>query len=58
MQEVRLLMVGRGRVGKSSLLRVLRGDAFNHKEVQTLGITVRPLDLRACPPPGRWCRVN
>lgn len=45
MQEVRLLMVGRGRVGKTSLLKVLRGGAFNQKEAETLGITVMALDL-------------
>ncbi len=45
MQEVRLLMVGRGRVGKTSLLNVLRGESFNQKEVETPGITVLPLDL-------------
>ncbi len=45
MQEVRLLMVGRGRVGKTSLLRVLGGDAFNQEEVETPGIRVLPLDL-------------
>ncbi len=45
MQEVRLLMVGRGRVGKTSLLNVLRGASFNQKEVETPGITVLPLDL-------------
>lgn len=46
MREVRLLMVGRGRVGKTSLLNVLRGADFNHKEVETPGITVLPLDLK------------
>jgi internalin A len=45
MQEVRLLMVGRGRVGKTSLLNVLRGETFNQKEGETPGITVLPLDL-------------
>jgi internalin A len=38
-------MVGRGRVGKTSLLNVLRDQAFNQREVETPGITVLPLDL-------------
>ena len=47
MQEVRLLMVGRGRVGKTTLLKVLRGEKADTGEKETPGITVLPLDL-AC----------
>ena len=46
MQEVRLLMVGRGRVGKTTLLRVLRGEPADTGEKETPGITVLPLDLK------------
>jgi internalin A len=47
-QEVRLLLVGRGRVGKTSLLKCLRGEAPNDREPETPGITVRALPLN-CP---------
>jgi len=45
MREVRLLLVGRGRVGKTSLLRVLRREEPNEEEKETPGITVLPLEL-------------
>ncbi len=45
MQEVRLLLVGRGRVGKTSLLKVLRGGKPDAREEETPGITVLPLKL-------------
>ncbi len=47
MREVRLLLVGRGRVGKTSLLKALRGEKPDEKEKETPGITVQPLKL-AC----------
>ena len=46
MKEVRLLLVGRGRVGKTSLLRVLRGEKPRDPEPETPGITVLPLPLQ------------
>lgn len=45
MQEVRMLLVGRGRVGKTSLLKMLMGRQFDDDEDETPGITVLPLDL-------------
>ncbi|MBI5819461.1 MAG: leucine-rich repeat domain-containing protein [Verrucomicrobia bacterium] len=45
MQEVRVLLVGRGRVGKTSLLKALRGEKPDPKEDETPGITVLPLEL-------------
>ncbi len=45
MQEVRLLLVGRGRVGKTSLIKTLRGEPPDEKEPETPGITVQPLAL-------------
>ncbi|MEK6260314.1 MAG: COR domain-containing protein [Planctomycetota bacterium] len=45
MREVRLLLVGRGRVGKTSLLKALRSEQPNEKEPETPGITVQPLEL-------------
>ncbi len=44
-QEVRLLLVGRGRVGKTSLLNALREKDINLEEQETPGITVLPIDL-------------
>jgi internalin A len=46
MQEVRVLLVGRGRVGKTSLLKALHGDKPDTHEKETPGITVQPLDLK------------
>lgn len=48
MREVRLLLVGRGRVGKTSLLKSLRGKPPDKYEPETPGITVQPLELN-CP---------
>jgi internalin A len=45
MQEVRVLLVGRGRVGKTSLLKALRGEEPDRDERETPGITVLPLKL-------------
>jgi internalin A len=49
MQEVRVLLVGRGRVGKSSLLQRLQGRPFNPLEVETPGISVEKLSLECGP---------
>ncbi len=45
MQEVRLLLVGRGRVGKTSLLKSLRREKPKKNEPETPGINVLPLDI-------------
>ena len=45
-QEVRVLLVGRGRVGKTSLLNVLQGRRADPVEHETPGITVEKLELR------------
>ncbi len=41
----KLIIVGEGGVGKTSLLRVLRGEAFNAEESTTHGIEIRSLDV-------------
>ncbi|MEH2451367.1 leucine-rich repeat domain-containing protein, partial [Nostoc sp.] len=41
----KLLVVGEGGVGKTSLLRVLRGEAFDTQESTTHGIEIKWLDL-------------
>lgn len=46
MREVRVLLVGRGRVGKTSLLKRLRGEELDAREPETPGITVLPLGLQ------------
>ncbi|HEV7403596.1 MAG TPA: COR domain-containing protein [Chthoniobacteraceae bacterium] len=46
MREVRVLLVGRGRVGKTSLLKRLRGGKLDAHEPETPGITVLPLPLQ------------
>lgn len=45
MREVRLLLVGRGRVGKTSLLKALRGIKPDEAEPETPGITVETMDF-------------
>ncbi len=41
----KLLVVGQGGVGKTSLLRALRGETFQKDEATTHGIDVRPLQI-------------
>lgn len=45
MREVRLLLVGRGRVGKTSLLKTLRDEFPDKDEPETPGICVLPLEI-------------
>jgi internalin A len=45
-REVRVLFVGRGRVGKTSLIKALQGKKPDAQERETPGITVHPLALR------------
>ncbi|MBW4499087.1 MAG: leucine-rich repeat domain-containing protein [Scytonema hyalinum WJT4-NPBG1] len=41
----KLLVVGEGGVGKTSMLRALRGEAFNSEELTTHGIDIKFLNL-------------
>ncbi len=41
----KLLLVGEGGVGKTSLLRALRGEEFDTGESTTLGIEIKPVEL-------------
>ncbi|MET9039207.1 leucine-rich repeat domain-containing protein [Streptomyces mirabilis] len=41
----KVVVVGEGRVGKTSLLRAIRGETHNHHEASTHGLTVDSLDL-------------
>lgn len=45
MQELRILLVGRGRVGKTSLINRLKGKAFNQLENETGGICVDKIEV-------------
>ena len=47
LNEVKLLLVGHGRVGKTSLSKALRGVAHDAKEPETPGIERHPLALTA-----------
>ncbi|MFF4035342.1 COR domain-containing protein [Streptomyces sviceus] len=47
----KVVVVGEGRVGKTSLLRALRGEAHNPNEDSTHGLTVDTLDLPHPRPP-------
>lgn len=47
LNEVKLLLVGHGRVGKTSLSKALRGVSHDEKEPETPGIERHPLPLPA-----------
>ena len=47
LNEVKLLLVGHGRVGKTSLSKALRGVSHNEREPETPGIERHPLPLTA-----------
>ncbi len=40
--EVKVILVGEGASGKTSLTRILRGEPFNEKEAMTHGIRIKP----------------
>ncbi len=48
LNEVKLLLVGRGEAGKTSVSRALRGEGFQKEQAETPGIEIRPWEL-ACP---------
>jgi internalin A len=48
LNEVKLLLVGRGEAGKTSVSRALRGEVFQKDQAETPGIEIRPWEL-ACP---------
>ena len=47
LNEVKLLLVGRGAAGKTSLSRALRGEPFDQNQAETPGIAIRPWEV-AC----------
>ena len=48
LNEVKLLLVGRGEAGKTSVSRALRGAEFDAAQKETPGIEIEPWDLK-CP---------
>ena len=46
LNEVRLLLVGRGAAGKTSVVRRLTENKFSPREKETKGIDIRPWELR------------
>jgi internalin A len=48
LNEVKLLLVGRGEAGKTSVSRALRGEAYQKEQWETPGIEIRPWVL-SCP---------
>ena len=56
LREVKLIMVGDGGAGKTSLMRRMLGQAFDEHERQTHGINIQPWDA-SCPG-GDTIRVN
>jgi internalin A len=49
LQEIKILLVGEGLAGKTSLLKVLKGLPFSSSEDQTHGVNVERLALRDLP---------
>jgi internalin A len=45
LREVKLIFVGRGGAGKTSLIKRLKSEPFDRQETETHGITIRPLEL-------------
>ncbi|MFN0080527.1 MAG: COR domain-containing protein [Prosthecobacter sp.] len=45
LNEVKLLLVGRGEAGKTSVSRALRGEKFKKEQAETPGIDIRPWEL-------------
>ncbi len=45
LRELKLVVVGRGGAGKTSLVRRLNGESLNLKESETHGINISPLEL-------------
>ncbi len=48
LNEVKLLLVGRGEAGKTSVSRALRGEVYQKEQAETPGIEIRPWKLE-CP---------
>jgi internalin A len=46
LNEVKLLLVGRGAAGKTSIIRRLIENSFRPNEKETMGIDIRPWELR------------
>jgi hypothetical protein len=47
LRELKLIVVGRGGAGKTSLIKRLKGDPFDPQEGETHGVNIRDLEL-AC----------
>ena len=45
LREVKLIVVGRGGAGKTSLIKRLKGEPFDPDEMETHGINIRELEL-------------
>jgi internalin A len=48
LNEVKLILVGRGGAGKTSIVRALRGLPFHHSEASTPGIALSDWVLKGC----------
>ena len=48
LNEVKLILVGRGGAGKTSIVRALRGLPFRHTEASTPGIALADWEMRGC----------
>ena len=46
LNEVKVILVGNGTAGKTSLVKAVFGEQFNPNEQQTHGITIRPMSLQ------------
>jgi|GEM_PF-542014 len=48
LNEIKIILIGDPKAGKTSLLRCLKGDEFDPNEVQTDGINIEDIHFRDC----------
>lgn len=48
LNEIKIILIGDPKAGKTSLLRRLKGDTFNKEEVQTDGINIEDIEFGKC----------
>ena len=56
--ECKLIVVGRGQAGKTSLIKRLRGQSYDPKEPETHGITIQQLEFDGATEPCDGPRVG
>ncbi len=50
LEEIKIILIGEPKAGKTSLLKRLKSDVFNENEVQTDGINIESIPFETCEP--------